>query len=118
VSERKVTVDLRGLPAEPASSIAEQTRRPERGQVSLFVRDEEPSERAHLVLVSLDGKILAQREVVVGRTGDHARRARPFSRRRLRGPPAADLAQQFRGQYPVPTYVGSSCSAGTRHDRS
>jgi hypothetical protein len=65
----KVTVDLRGLPAEPASSIAEQTKETSSaGKVSLFVRDEEhEGERAHLVLVSLDGTILAQREVVVGR---------------------------------------------------
>ncbi len=65
----KVTVDLRGLPAEPASSIAEQAKETSStGRVSLFVRDEEhEGERAHLVLVSLDGKILAQREVVVGR---------------------------------------------------
>ncbi len=64
----KVTVDLRRLPAEPASSIAEQTKETSTtDKVSLFVRDEEhEGERAHLVLVSLDGKILAQREVVVG----------------------------------------------------
>ncbi len=65
----KVTVDLRGLPAEPASSIAEQTKETSTaGKVSLFVRDEEhEGEHAHLVLVSLEGKILAQRDVVVGR---------------------------------------------------
>jgi hypothetical protein len=65
----KVTVDLRGLPAEPASSIAEQTKETSTaGKVSLFVRDEEhEGERAHLVLVSHGGKILAQREVVVGK---------------------------------------------------
>jgi hypothetical protein len=65
----KVIVDLRGLPAEPTSSIAEQTKETSSaGKVSLFVRDEEhEGERAHLVLVSLDGKLLAQREVVVGR---------------------------------------------------
>jgi hypothetical protein len=65
----KVTVDLRGLPAEPASSIAERTKETSStGRVSLFVRDEEhEGEPAHLVLVSLDGTILAQREVVVGR---------------------------------------------------
>jgi hypothetical protein len=65
----KVTVDLRGLPAEPASSIAEQAKETSTaGKVSLFVREEEhEGERAHLVLVSPDGRILAQREVVVGR---------------------------------------------------
>jgi hypothetical protein len=36
--------------------------------VSLFVRDEEhEGERAHLVIISPDGRILAQREVVVGK---------------------------------------------------
>jgi hypothetical protein len=65
----KVTVDLRGLPAEPASSIAEQAKETSSaGKLSLFVREEEhEGERAHLVLVSSAGKILAQREVVVGR---------------------------------------------------
>jgi hypothetical protein len=65
----KVTVDLRGLPAEPRSSIAEQAKETSAaGRVSLFVRDEEhEGERAHLVLVAPDGRILAQREVVVGR---------------------------------------------------
>jgi hypothetical protein len=65
----KVTVDLRGLPAEPASSIAEQTKETSTaGKVSLFVRDEDhEGERAHLVLVLPDGKIVAQREVIVGR---------------------------------------------------
>jgi hypothetical protein len=65
----KVTVDLRGLPAEPTSSIAEQTKETSTaGKVSLFVRDEEhEGERAHLVIISPDGRILAQREVVVGK---------------------------------------------------
>ena len=64
----KVTVDLRGLPSEPKSSIAEQAKETSTaGKVSLFVRDEEhEGERAHLVLVASDGRILAQREVVVG----------------------------------------------------
>lgn len=67
VSE-KVTVDLRGLPAEPTSSIAGQAKETSAaGKVSLFVPDEEhEGERAHLVLVASDGRILAQREVVVG----------------------------------------------------
>jgi hypothetical protein len=64
----KVTVDLRGMPAEPASSIAEKAKETSTaGKVSLFVREEEhEGEPAHLVLVSLDGTILAQRDVVVG----------------------------------------------------
>jgi hypothetical protein len=65
----KAVVDLRGLPAEPRSSIAEQAKETSSaGRVSLLVSDEEhEGERAHLVLVSHDGQILAQREVVVGR---------------------------------------------------
>jgi hypothetical protein len=65
----KVVVDLRGLPAEPKSSIAEQAKETTAaGKVSLVVPDEEhEGERAHLVLIAPDGQILAQREVVVGR---------------------------------------------------
>ena len=68
VSE-KVTVDLRGLPAEPKSSIIEHAKETtSAGKVSLVVSDEEhEGERAHLVLVAPDGQILAQREVIVGR---------------------------------------------------
>jgi hypothetical protein len=65
----KVVVDLRGLPAEPKSSIAEQVKETSTdGKVSLVVSDEDhEGERAHLVLIASDGQILAQREVVVGR---------------------------------------------------
>lgn len=65
----KVVVDLRGLPAEPSSSIAEQAKETSSaGKTSLLVSDEDhEGERAHLVLVAADGQILAQREVVVGR---------------------------------------------------
>jgi hypothetical protein len=66
----KVLVDIRGLPAEPKSSIAEQAKgtTTSAGKVSLVVPDEDhEGERAHLVLVAQDGQILAQREVVVGR---------------------------------------------------
>lgn len=65
----KVLVDIRGLPAEPKSSIAEQAKETLcAGKLSLVVPDEEhEGERAHLVLVDVDGRILAQREVVVGR---------------------------------------------------
>jgi len=65
----KVVVDIRGLPAEPNSSIAEQAKETSSaGKVSLLVPEEEhEGERAHLVLVALDGQILAQREVLVGR---------------------------------------------------
>jgi hypothetical protein len=65
----RVVVDLRGLPAEPKSSIAQQAKETSNaGKVSLIVPDEEhEGERAHLVLVAPDGQLLAQREVVVGR---------------------------------------------------
>jgi hypothetical protein len=65
----KVVVDLRGLPAEPSSSIAEQAKETSSaGKVSLLVPDEDhEGERGHLVLVAVDGQILAQREVIVGR---------------------------------------------------
>jgi hypothetical protein len=65
----KAVVDLRGLPAEPKSSIAEHAKETSAaGKVSLIVPDEEhEGERAYLVLVGPDGQILAQREVVVGR---------------------------------------------------
>jgi len=64
-----VTVDLRALPADPASSIAEEVKETlTTGKVSLVVPDEDlEGERAYLVVVAPDGGILAQREVVVGR---------------------------------------------------
>lgn len=65
----RVLVDIRGLPREPKSSIAEQAKETSTaGKMSLLVADDEhEGERAHLVLVAPDGRILAQREVVVGR---------------------------------------------------
>ncbi len=65
----KVLVDIRGLPAEPKSSIAERAKETSSaGKVSLVVPDDDHlGGRAHLVLVAEDGRILAQREVVVGR---------------------------------------------------
>ena len=64
-----VVADLRALPADPNTSIAEEAKETfSAGKVSLVVPDEEhEGERAHLVLVGPDGEILAQREVVVGR---------------------------------------------------
>jgi hypothetical protein len=64
----KDLVDLRVKPAEPTSSIAEKVKETSSGgKVSLVVVDEEhESERVYLVLVGRDGRILAQREVVVG----------------------------------------------------
>jgi hypothetical protein len=62
-------LDLRGLPAEPSSSIAEEAKETSgAGKASLLVPDEDhQGERVHLVLVDVDGQILAQREVIVGR---------------------------------------------------
>lgn len=60
--------DLRALPADPTTSIAEEAKETSGGgRVSLVVPDEDhEGERAHLVLVAPDAQILAQREVVVG----------------------------------------------------
>jgi hypothetical protein len=62
-------VDLRALPADPTTSIAEQAKETNAtGRVSLVVPDEEhEGERVYLVLTADDGSILVQREVVVGR---------------------------------------------------
>jgi hypothetical protein len=64
-----VVADLRALPADASTSIAEEAKETSgRGKVSLVVPDEElEGERAFLVLVGPDGEIVAQREVVVGR---------------------------------------------------
>jgi hypothetical protein len=64
-----VLVDLRALPADPHTSIAEAAKETgSAGKVSLVVPEEDhEGERAQLVLVTADGQILAQREVIVGR---------------------------------------------------
>ena len=64
-----VLLDLRALPADPSTSIAEEAKETAgAGKVSLVVPDEDhEGEHAHLVLVTADGQILAQREVVVGK---------------------------------------------------
>lgn len=64
-----VLVDLRALPADPHTSITEEAKETgSAGKVSLVVPDEDhEGERAHLVLVTADGQMLAQREVIVGR---------------------------------------------------
>ena len=64
-----VIADLRALPGDPNTSIAEAAKETSgAGKVSLVVPDEEhEGERAHLVFIAPDGQILAQREVVVGR---------------------------------------------------
>jgi hypothetical protein len=65
----RVVADIRALPADSTTSIAEQAKETSgSGRVSLLVPDEEhDGERAHLVLVTPDGRILAQRDVTVGR---------------------------------------------------
>lgn len=63
-----VRADLRAMPADPSTSIAEEAKETGgAGKVSLVVPDEEhEGERVYLVLVGPDGEILAQRDVVVG----------------------------------------------------
>ncbi|MGH9130652.1 MAG: BREX-1 system phosphatase PglZ type B [Acidimicrobiales bacterium] len=63
-----VTVDLRAMPGDPRTSIAEAPQEaPAAGRVSLIVPDEaHQGEGAFLVLVGAGGQVLAQREVRVG----------------------------------------------------
>lgn len=64
-----VIVDLRALPGDARTSIAEKAKETTGGgRVSLLVPDEEhEGQRAYLVFVSPDSQILAQREVIVGK---------------------------------------------------
>lgn len=64
-----IVADLRGLPGDPSTSIAEAVKETAGAdRVSLQVPDEDlEGEKAYLVLVGSDGRLLAQREVVVGR---------------------------------------------------
>lgn len=64
-----VIADMRALPADPTTSIAEEAKETAgASRVSLVVPDEElEGEKAYVVLVDDDGQLLAQREVVVGR---------------------------------------------------
>jgi len=64
-----VRADLRALPGDPNTSIAEEAKETAGAKrVSLIVPDEEhEDEKAYFVLAAPDGRILAQREVVVGR---------------------------------------------------
>ena len=64
-----VVADLRALPGDPNTSIAQRAKETAgAGRVSLLVPDEDhEGEKAYLVLVAPDGRLLAQREVVVGR---------------------------------------------------
>lgn len=64
-----VIADIRGLPADATTSIAEEAKETSTsGRLSLVVPDEEhEGEKAYVVLVTAGGTVLAQREVTVGR---------------------------------------------------
>jgi hypothetical protein len=64
-----VVVDLRALPGDPNTSIAKEAKETTgAGKVSLVVPDEDhEGERAHVVLIGHGERILAQREVTVGK---------------------------------------------------
>jgi hypothetical protein len=66
---RGVIADIRGLPADESTSIAEETKETNStGRLALVVPDEEhEGEKAFVVLAGSDGTVLAQREVTVGR---------------------------------------------------
>ena len=66
---KDAVVDIRGLPADPSTSIAEEAKETSgMGRVSLMVPDEVlEGERAYIVLLSPEGQILAQRDVEVGK---------------------------------------------------
>jgi hypothetical protein len=63
-----VTVDIRARPGEPSTSVAEDVKETtSSGRQSLFVADEDlEGEKAFIVIVTGDGTILAQREVIIG----------------------------------------------------
>jgi hypothetical protein len=63
------TVDIRARPGEPSTSVAEDVKETtSSGRQSLFVADEDlEGEKAFVVIVTGDGTILAQREVIIGR---------------------------------------------------
>lgn len=62
------TVDIRALPADPATSVAQAVKETtSAGKQSLHVPDEDlVGERAYVVIVGGDGSILAQRDVTIG----------------------------------------------------
>jgi hypothetical protein len=66
---RGVIADVRALPADATTSIAEEAKETSStGRLSLLVPDEEhEGERAYVVLVTAEGTVVAQREVTVGR---------------------------------------------------
>jgi hypothetical protein len=62
------SVDLRALPADPNTSVAESVKETtSAGKQSLHVPDEtHEGEKAYVVIVAQDGSILAQRDVTIG----------------------------------------------------
>lgn len=64
-----VVVDLRALAGDPSTSIADEAKATTTdGKVSLVVPDEDHSgEKVYLVMAAADGRVLAQRELTVGR---------------------------------------------------
>lgn len=64
-----LTVDIRARPGEPSTSVAEDVKETtSSGKQALFVADEDlEGEKAFIVIVTGDGTILAQREVIIGR---------------------------------------------------
>lgn len=65
------TVDVRAMPGEPSSSVAQDPRDTlTTGKAALLVPDEDlEGESAYVVVVASDGTILAQRETTIGRNG-------------------------------------------------
>ena len=105
-----MTVDLRRLPAMPSSSIAEGSRRrAATGKVILLVDDEElegqsrPTSWSSPPTAPSSSSVRRRWEEPMTELDDLDRlAAEVFEGYLVR----KDLAQQFRGQYPVPTYVG------------
>lgn len=65
---RGASVDIRALPADPTTSVAQTVKETTgAGKQSLHVPDEDlEGERAYVVIVADDGRILAQRDVAIG----------------------------------------------------
>jgi hypothetical protein len=61
-------VDIRALPADPSTSIAENVKETSsEGKASLLVPDEDlEGEHAYVVIVGSEGRLLAQKEVTIG----------------------------------------------------
>ena len=61
-------IDIRAFPADPSTSVAENVKETSsEGKASLLVPDEDlEGERAYVVIVGSEGRLLAQREVTIG----------------------------------------------------